>query len=89
MISRPPVGGRHVEYVIADSNGEVLGTENEIEVSQLPEPVRKAAKKYFGTSDGLKAMKGEEYGETHYEIEGAKNGKTVEVTFDPGGRRAR
>jgi hypothetical protein len=36
--------------------------------------------------DGLKAMKGLEYGETHYEIEGPKNGKTVEVTFEPDGK---
>ena len=83
------LGGKHVEYVVADANGEVLGTENEIELSQLPEPVRKAAENYFGGRAGLKVMKGEEYGETHYEIEGPKNGKTVEVTFDPSGKRAK
>src|SRR5438874_10308592 len=55
------VDGKHVEYLIADSNGEVLGTENEIEFSQLPEPVRIAAEKYFGATAGLKAMKGLEY----------------------------
>ena len=71
------------------SDGAVLGTENSIEFSQVPEPVRAAAEKYFGTASGLKAMKGEEYGETHYEIEGTKNGKTVEVTFDPMGKRAK
>ena len=59
-----------------------MGTENEIEFNQLPEPVRAAAEKYFGTSAGLKAMKGAEYGQTHYEIEGPQGGKTVEVTFD-------
>ncbi len=80
------LAGKHVEYLIADSNGEVLGTENEIEFSQLPEPVRAAAVKYFAATSGLKAMKGIEYGETHYEIEGPKNGKTVEVTFDPMGK---
>jgi len=83
------VGGKHVEYLIADSNGELLGTENEIEFSQLPEAVRAAAQKYFGAASGLKAMKGVEYGETHYEIEGPKNGKTVEVTFDPLGKRGK
>jgi hypothetical protein len=31
-------------------------------------------------------MKGVEYGETHYEIEGQKNGKKVEVTLDPLGK---
>jgi len=83
------VKGKHVEYVIADSNGEVLGTENEIELAQLPEPVRMAAERYFGTSAGLKAMKGEEYGKMHYEIEGPKNGRVIEVTFDPNGKRSK
>jgi hypothetical protein len=32
-------------------------------------------------------MKGVEYGETSYEIEGNKGGKTVEVSFDPLGKR--
>jgi uncharacterized membrane protein YkoI len=83
------VGGKHVEFLIADADGAVLGTESEIEFNNLPEPVRAAAEKYFGTSAGLKAMKGVEYGETHYEIEGSKGGKTVEVTFDPAGKRSK
>jgi uncharacterized membrane protein YkoI len=83
------VRGQHVEYLIADSNGEVLGTETPIDFGALPEPVRAAAEKYFGRSAGLKAMKGLEYGETHFEIEGVKNGKTVEVTFNPEGRKAK
>ena len=81
------VGGKHVEYTIAEADGAVLGTETSIEFSQLPEPVRMAAQKYFGGSTGLKAMKGVEDGKTSYEIEGPKNGKTVEVTFDPNGKR--
>jgi len=80
------VGGKHVEYLIAESDGEVLGTETEIPFSQLPESVRVAAEKYFGASTGLKAMKGVEYGETHFEIEGARNGKVTEMTFDPLGK---
>src|SRR5262245_31462747 len=72
------VGGKHMEYLVADANGELLGTEVPIELSQTPEPVRASAEKYFGTSDGLTVMKGVEYGETHYEIEGPKNGKKVE-----------
>ena len=32
-------------------------------------------------------MKGVEFGETSYEIEGTKHGKMVEVTFDPAGKR--
>jgi uncharacterized membrane protein YkoI len=82
------VGGKHLEFLIADSNGELLGTEVPIEFGELPEPVRSAAQQYFGTSAGLTAMKGVEYGETQYEIEGLRNGKRVEVSFDPRGKRA-
>jgi hypothetical protein len=60
-----------------------------IEFSAAPEPVRVAAEEYFGTSSGLIVMKGLEYGETHYEVEGPKNGKKVEVTFDPEGKRGK
>ena len=83
------VGGRHMEYLIANADGQLLGTEVPIEFSQLPEPVRAATEKYFGTTAGLTIMKGVEYGETHYEIEGPKNGKKVEITFDPSGKRGK
>jgi uncharacterized membrane protein YkoI len=83
------VAGKHVEYLVADANGEVLGTEKEIGFDQLPELVRAAATKYFGTNSGLKAMEGIEYGEIHYEVEGLRNGKTVEVTFYSTGKRAK
>jgi len=82
------VGGKHVEYVIADTDGAVLGTETSIEYSDLPVAVRAAAEKFFGHATGLKAMKGVEYGETSYEVTGPKNGKAVEVTFTPEGKRA-
>jgi len=83
------VAGKHVEYLVADANGEVLGTEKEVPFDQLPEPVRGAATKYFGTNSGLKAMEGIEYGKTHYEVEGPRNGKTVEITFDATGKRSK
>ena len=83
------VGGKHMEYLIADSDGELLGTEVPIEFTELPEPVRAATEKYFGTTAGLTVMKGVEYGETQFEIEGPKNGKVVEVTFDPSGKQAK
>jgi uncharacterized membrane protein YkoI len=83
------VGGRHVEYLIDAGDGKLLGTEVPIEFSALPKPVQEATAKYFGTTGGLVMMKGVEYGETHYEIEGPKNGKTVEVTFDSRGKPAR
>ena len=81
------VEGKHMEYLIAEKDGELLGTEVPIEFRQLPDPVRAATEKYFGTSTDLTIMKGVEYGETHYEIEGPKNGKTVEITFDPNGKK--
>jgi len=34
-------------------------------------------------------MKGVEYGETHFEIEGRKNGKKVEVTYDASGKQSK
>jgi uncharacterized membrane protein YkoI len=81
------VNGRHMEYLIADSNGELLGTEAPIAWNELPAPVKSAAEKYFGTTNGLTAMKGVEYGETHYEIEGMKNGKKAEMSFDAAGKK--
>ena len=83
------VDGRHMEYLIDAADGRVLGTEVPIEYSQLPEPVRAAAEKYFGTTTGLAVMKGVEYGETHYEIEGKRNGKKVEVTYDANGKQSK
>jgi uncharacterized membrane protein YkoI len=83
------VDGKHMEYLIAEKDGELLGTEVPIEFNQLPDPVRAATEKYFGTSTDLTIMKGVEYGETHYEIEGMKKGKKVEVTFDPEGRKGK
>ena len=80
------VNGKHVEYLIADADGAVLGTETSIEYSELPAAVRAAAEKYFGTATGLKPMKGVEEGETSYEIEGTKNGKKIAATFDPTGK---
>jgi uncharacterized membrane protein YkoI len=81
------VGGKHVEFAIADADGAVLGTEIQIEFNELPEPVRAAVEKFFGTTTGLTIMKGVESGKTSFEIAGKKDGKTVEVTFDPTGKR--
>lgn len=81
------VEGRHVEYLIAEADGAVLGTEVPIAFSELPEAVQAAAKAFFDTATGVNAMKGEEFGETSYEIEGPKNGKTTEASFDPTGKQ--
>jgi hypothetical protein len=81
------VGGKHAEFTIADKDGEVLGTETQIEFNELPEPVRAAVEKYFGITTGLTVMKCVEYGETEYEIEGPKGKKTAEISFDSTGKR--
>lgn len=81
------VGGRHVEFLIAADTGELLGREDPIEFSELPEAVRAAAEQFFGATTGLTVMKGVEYGETSYEIEGRQSGRRVEVSFDPAGKR--
>jgi len=83
------VGGKPAGFLIADSDGEVLGTETSIKFGELPAPVQAAAEKYFGTSKGLTAEKGVEWGETSYELQGPKDGETVEVTFDPTGKLTR
>lgn len=79
------VNGEHREYLIAADNGELLGTEVPVPYSEVPAPVRAAAEKHFGTSSGLTAMKGQEFGETHYEIEGMTNGKKHEASFKADG----
>src|SRR5690242_5929604 len=56
------VEGKHMEYLVADATGELLGTEVPVEFSALPQPVQDAAQKYFGTTTGLTVMKGVEYG---------------------------
>ena len=81
------IAGKHKEWTIADADGSILGTETQIEFNELPEPVRVKAEKFFGTTEGLMVMKGVEEGQTSYEIEGTKNGKRTEVTFDPTGKR--
>jgi len=80
------VGGKHVEYTIADADGAIVGTETSVDFAELPAQVRAAAEKYFGTSSGLAATKGVEDGKTTYEVEGKKGGERREVTFDATGR---
>ena len=82
------VDGKHMEYLIAKDTGEVLGTEVPVPYASLPEPVRAAAEKHFGTNEGLTSMKCVEYGETKYEVEGMKSGKKSEISVDAMGKHA-
>ena len=81
------VRGRHMEYLIDARDGKILGTELPIHFRQLPAPVLTAAQKHFGATTGLTVMKGVEFGRTQYEIEGMRNGRRIEVAFDPVGNR--
>ena len=81
------VNGKHMEYTIA-TDGSVVGTETGIDFSELPKAVQTAAEKYFGGTTGLAPARVEEDGQTAYEIEGKKNGKTVAATFDTMGKLA-
>jgi hypothetical protein len=81
------VGGKHMEYLVAADDGELLGTEVPVEFSELPAAVQEAAARHFGSTTGLTVMKGVEYGATHFEIEGRRNGRKAEATFEPDGRR--
>jgi hypothetical protein len=77
---------RKARRVPITTDGEVAGTETAVEFRTLPEGVRRSAEKYFGSTAGLKPSKCVEDGQTTYEIEGDKEGKTVAVTFDSDGQ---
>ena len=73
-----------VTALMEDQEGSVwIGTRNGLsQFSEVKIPT-------FGKTEGLTVMKGVEYGQTHYELEGMKNGKKVEVTFDSEGKRGK
>jgi len=81
------VAGKHKEWTVAQADGAILGTEVQIGFEELPEAVRGAAESFFGGTTGLMVMRGEELGQTSYEVEGEREGRKVEVTFDPAGKR--
>lgn len=80
------VGGKHTEFLVADSDGAVLETETSVDFGQLPATVRAAAAQYFDTTAGLTALKKDAFNQVSYEISGTRNGKSAEATFDPTGR---
>ncbi|MBI3852832.1 MAG: hypothetical protein HY298_21465 [Verrucomicrobia bacterium] len=49
--------------------------------------LRTAAEQRVGSTAGLTAMDGVDYGETQSASEGQKDGNRVEATFDPTGKR--
>jgi hypothetical protein len=80
------IGGKHTEFLVADSDGAVLETETSVDFNQLPVPVRAAAAQYFDSTVGLTALKKDAFGQVSYELTGTRNGKPAEGTFDPTGK---
>ena len=79
------VNGKNVEYDIAD-NGEVLTSEESVPYDSLPEAVRQAAEKYFGSTENMSASKEIEGNQTYYEVEGKKSGKEISLKLDQTGK---
>lgn len=80
------IGGKHMEFLVADSDGAVLETETSVDFNQLPAAVRAAAAQYFDNTVGLTALKKDAFSQISYEITGTRNGKPAEATFDPTGK---
>jgi hypothetical protein len=80
------IGGKHMEFLVADSDGAVLETETSVDFSQLPAAVRASAVQYFDSTVGLTALKKDAFGLVSYELTGIRNGKPAEGTFDPTGK---
>jgi len=79
------IGGKHTEFLVADSDGAVLETETSVDFNQLPAAVRAAAAQYFDNTVGSTALKKNAFGQISYEITGTRNGRSAEATFDPAG----
>ena len=77
--------GKKVEYDVA-ANGTVLSREESVPYASLPEAVRTASEKYFGSGEGLSASKEVEKGNTYYEVEGKKSGAAVALKLSDIGR---
>src|SRR5215510_10382948 len=60
------VNGEHMEYLMAGAVRQLLDAGVPLDYRHLPAPGSAAPEKHFGTSTGLTAMKGTEYGQTHY-----------------------
>lgn len=80
------IGGKHTEFLVADSDGAVLETETSVDFNQLPAAVRAAAVQYFDSTAGLIALKKDAFGQVSYEITGTRNGRPAEGTFDSTGK---
>lgn len=76
---------KDVEYDVA-ADGKVLSSEESIPYDSLPSVVQDAAKKYFGSAEGLKAHKEVEEGKIFYEVEGKKGSSKITLKLSDKGK---
>jgi uncharacterized membrane protein YkoI len=79
------VKGKDVEYDVT-ADGKVLTSEESVAYDSLPVEVQSAAKKYFGSAEGLKASKEVENGKTFYEVQGKKGKSTITLKLAEKGK---
>ncbi len=77
--------GKNVEYDVA-ADGTVLTTEESVPYASLPQAVRTATARYFGSSEGLSANKEIEKGKTFYEVTGKKGETTMTLKLSDTGK---
>jgi uncharacterized membrane protein YkoI len=77
--------GKNVEYDVA-ADGTVLSREESVPYASLPEAVRTASEKYFGSGEGLSASKEVEKGNTYYEVEGKKGEAAITLKLSDAGK---
>jgi len=77
--------GKNVEFDVA-ADGKVLTSEESVPYASLPQAVRTAAARYFGSSDGLAASKEIEKGKTFYEVTGKKGEATMTLKLSDTGK---
>ena len=78
------MAGNTKEFTFA-TDGTLLAEEEGVAFAKLPEAVRAAAEKYFGSSRDLRASIETAKSVTTYEINGRKGGKSVSVKFSAQG----
>lgn len=79
------VKDKDVEYDVT-ADGKIVSSEESVPYTSLPVAVQAAVKKYFGSAEGLKASKEIENGKTFYEVEGKKDGSTIELKLSEKGK---
>jgi uncharacterized membrane protein YkoI len=77
--------GKNVEFDVA-ADGTVLSREETVSYASLPEAVRTAVEKYFGSAEGLSANKEVEKGKTYYEVEGKKGEAKITLKLSDTGK---